>query len=210
MFRRTRGLWRSRLQPQLAQIVAEDSLAGAASRGATAGRTSQRVKEFAAASDIGFPGELRVVPAQNFKEFAIRIVFSPKQVFSAYHTRYLTSPEHPLTERILYSYTQQKSRPLWCQVQAPSPEGGNAVVRKTSERFVRGALVRALKAAGYDSTGKSLDGHGTELYGTIRVVVTQPKDILKVEFDHLRGYMTKLIAYTAPRLKRLTDAVKLP
>lgn len=211
MFQRTRCLLKKPWgEPQVVQLI-EENLGGGSSRGPSLSRrASQRVLEFAAASDIGFQAELRVAPAQNFKDFAIRLSFSPKHIFSAYHTRYISAPEHPLTERVLSYYTQQKSKTLWCQVQAPMPDGGNAVVRKTSERFVRGALVRALNAAGYDSTGKSLDGHGTELHGTIRIVVTQPKDILKVEFSKLLHYMTKLVSNTAPRLKRLTDAVKLP
>ncbi len=190
--------------------LAEENLPGNWSRSVTAWKPSERVREFAAESKVGYPQELRLIPAQNFKDFAIRVAYSRNHVFSAYHMRHLGAPEYPLTERILYWYAQQKSRALWCQVQAQSSDGGNAVVRKTSERYVRGALVRALKAAGYDSTGKSLDGHETEVYGTIRILVTQPKEILKVEFDELLRYMNNLIFHTAPRLKRFTNAAELP
>ncbi|KAK4155126.1 hypothetical protein C8A00DRAFT_13784 [Chaetomidium leptoderma] len=163
---------------------------------------SEKVIKFAAEHNITFPSALRLVPGQKFAEFPMRFTCSNRHVFSYFHLKYLAQFEHPLTEKTLHFYTQQKqSRPLWCYVQGSSvSDGCNAVVRNASERAVRAALFRGLNAAGYDSSGRSLHGAGRSLRGTIRIGVSQPKAILKFEFDQLLGYVTRLVANAVPRL----------
>ena len=142
------------------------------------------------------------MPGQKFQDFPLRVSLAPRNVFSLYHLKYLGQFEHPLISKLLYTYEQdKKTKPLWCFVQGLSAaDGSNAVVRQTSERVVRAALFRALNAAGYDSSGKSLDGTKKELRGSIRVAVAQPKAVMKIEFDKLLGYLTGLVAKAIPRL----------
>lgn len=163
---------------------------------------NEKALQFAAAHKIMFPGALRLMPGQKFEQFPIRISICDQHVFSYYHIKYLAQFEHPLTDKTLHFYSQQKqTRPLWSYVHGSSTtDGSPAVVRQTSERMVRAALFRALNAAGYDASGKSLDDAMTDLQGTIRVGVTQPKDIMKVDFEQLVEYLTKLVVVMVPRL----------
>ncbi|EAQ89883.1 predicted protein [Chaetomium globosum CBS 148.51] len=163
---------------------------------------SERVAKFAAEHKISFPFALRLMPGQKVKDFPLRVSIAPRNVFSMYHLKYLGPFEHPLISKVLYTYEQEKkTKPLWCYVQGFSTaDNSNAVVRQTSERVVRAALFRALNAAGYDSFGKSLDGSKKDLRGSIRVAVAEPKAIMKIEFDKLLGYLTKLVANAIPRL----------
>jgi hypothetical protein len=167
-------------------------------------KPSEKVLKFAADSDIALPNALRMVPGQKFDSFPIRFHICTRHVFSPYHHKFLSEFEHPLTDKILHFYTQEKrTRPLWCYVHGTSAnDGSKVVVRNTSERVVKAALYQAMNSIGYDSFGKSLDGTKPELRGTIRVVVSQPKAILKVEFERLRGYLAKLVTEAVPRLQR--------
>jgi hypothetical protein len=164
---------------------------------------NQRIMDFASKSNIKFPNALQLVPRQKLNDFPIRFSISPSHVFSVYHMKYLSAFEHPLTEKTLHYYTEQKeTRPLWTYVHASSAsDGSNAVVRSASERVARAALCRALKAAGYDASGHSL--HGLKnLRGTIRISVPEPKKIFKVEFGHLVDYLFRLLSPALPKLKQ--------
>lgn len=163
---------------------------------------SDKASKFAAETRIAFPTALRLVPGQKFNDFPLRISACNRHVFSYYHIKYLVQYEHPLTDKTLHYYAQQRrEKSLWCYVHGSSAsDGSNAVVRNTSERVVRAALFRALNAAGYDSSGRSLDGTKRDLRGTIRVAVSQPKAVLKIEFERLLGYLTKLVSDLSPRL----------
>lgn len=162
---------------------------------------SQRVVEFANELRITFPSAMRLGPGQKTKDFPIRFYTCKHHVFSFYHVKFLQAYEHPLIDKILHFYTQEKlSRPLWCYVQSTATDGSNAVVRQTSERAVRAALFKALNAAGYDSYGKSLDGSRGKIQGTLRIHIMEPKAILKVDFQQLVNYLTNLVSLGLPRL----------
>jgi hypothetical protein len=167
-------------------------------------RPSPRAQQFAAETGITFPGALRLAPGQNFADFALRLATSPRHVVSYYHLIYLNVSEHPLADKILHGYTERMAaEPLWCYVQSSVADGSKAVVRTAAARMVRAALFRALNAAGYDSCGRGLDGTKGEISGTIRIVVSHPRDILKVEFARLVEYLTGLLVDAAiPRLGR--------
>lgn len=158
-----------------------------------------KVSRFAAESDIAFPNSLRRVRGQEKKEYHLAMSFCDRHAFSHWHMDYLGAYEHPLTEKILHEYKQRKeaSRPLWCYTHCPGakPFRAKAVVRHTSERVVRAALWRALREAGYDRSGRSLDGTKKEFRGTIRIVISRPVDLLKIQFDRLVEYLTKLISH---------------
>jgi hypothetical protein len=163
---------------------------------------NEKALQFATAHKIMFPGALRLVPGQKFQQFPIRFSVCNMHVFSFYHMKYLAQFEHPLTDKTLHFYEEQKkTRSLWSYVHGSSTtDGSPAVVRQTSERMVRAALFRALNVAGYDASGKHMDGTMTNLKGTIRVGVSQPKEIMKVDFEKLVEYLTKLVAAAVPRL----------
>ncbi|KAG7291635.1 hypothetical protein NEMBOFW57_001654 [Staphylotrichum longicolle] len=145
---------------------------------------------------------MRPGPGQKTKDFPIRFYICKHHVFSFYHVKFLQAFEHPVIDKILHFYTQEKlSRPLWCYVQSTAADGSNAVVRQTSERAVRAALFKALNAAGYDSYGKSLDGRRRTIQGTLRIQIMEPKTILKVDFQQLVNYLTNLVSLGLPRLK---------
>ena len=205
MFRQT--LQRLKAPPQSPMFPASKTgLAPGPPRGATRPvlddfYPSPKVLKFAAQFNITFPDALRLVPGQKLDDFPIRLSICSRHVFSYYHLGFLNALEHPLTDKTLYFYAEeQQSKPLWCYVQASMADGSKAVVRHTSERFVRAALFRALNAAGYDSCGRRLDGTAGQIRGTIRIGVTQPKAILKVKFDRLIEYLSKLVAGAVPRL----------
>ncbi|KAL2020976.1 hypothetical protein VTK56DRAFT_7750 [Thermocarpiscus australiensis] len=165
---------------------------------------NQKVLEFANKHGILFPPSLRLVPGQRFNKFPFRLSICEQHVFSVYHLKYLGLWEHALTEKTLYFYAQhKKQRPLWLYFHASAAtDGSNAVVRHTSERACSAALLRALRSAGYDKFGRSLDGTKRELTGTVRIAITHPKEVLKLDFQHLVGYITRLVVYhVVPRLR---------
>lgn len=161
---------------------------------------------FAAKSKIAFPNALRKITNTNFPEYPLHFSACSRHVFSNYHLKYLAQYEHPLTEKTLHFYTEKTSKPLWCYVQGSSGlDGSIVVVRTTSERMVRKALIHALNAAGYDLFGRTLDGKEGDLRGTIRVSIPKPKEMLKADFDGLVAHLTNsLIAQIIPRLRAIT------
>ncbi|KAL2149940.1 hypothetical protein VTH82DRAFT_7616 [Thermothelomyces myriococcoides] len=164
---------------------------------------SETAAKFARRANIGHPFALRILPGQKSKEFPIRISICPRHTFSIYHLRYLGPFEHPLIDKMIHFYTQEKqTKPLWCYVHGSSTtDGSNTVVRQSSERAVRAALFKALNAAGYDSHGKSLDGSKQNLHGTIRVAVLEPKTIMrKLDFEKLVSYMSGFVSDIVSRL----------
>ncbi|KAK4102074.1 hypothetical protein N658DRAFT_566219 [Parathielavia hyrcaniae] len=162
-----------------------------------------KVARFAKRSNVAWPYAPRLVPGQQFQSFPIRFFLSERHAFSWSHAKYLSDYEHPLTDKILHHYAQEKrTKPLWCYVQGSAThDGSKVVVRNTSERVVRAALFQALNGMGYDSLGKSLDGTKLDLCGTIRILVMEPKATLKIEFERLREYLGKLVTNAMPRLQ---------
>lgn len=159
--------------------------------------------KLAAKSNISFSNALRKIPNDKPGEFPLHFTVSPEHVFSVYHTKYLGMFEHPLTAKILYTYTHEKKlNSLWCYVHGSlSQDSSTVVVRTTSERMVWKALSHALNAAGYDIYGRSLEGT-TELRGTIRIAIPLPKTILKCSFDGLVAHLTDTVAtQIIPRLR---------
>ncbi|KAL2180824.1 uncharacterized protein P884DRAFT_49599 [Thermothelomyces heterothallicus CBS 202.75] len=164
---------------------------------------SETAAKFARRANIGHPFALRILPGQKSKEFPIRISICPRHTFSFYHLKYLGPFDHPLIDKMIHFYTQEKrTKPLWCYVHGFSAtDGSNSVVRQSSERAVRAALFKALNAAGYDSHGRSLDGSKQNLHGTIRVTVLEPKAIMrKLDFEKLVGYLSGFVPDIVPRL----------
>ncbi|KAL2161245.1 hypothetical protein VTH06DRAFT_8465 [Thermothelomyces fergusii] len=164
---------------------------------------SETAAKFARRENIGHPFALRILPGQKSKEFPIRISVSPRHTFSYYHLKYLGPFDHPLIDKMIHFYTQEKqTKPLWCYVHGFSAtDGSNAVVRMSSERAVKAALFKALSDAGYDPHGKSLDGSKQDLQGTIRVSVLEPKAIMRnLNFDGLVSYLSGFIPDIIPRL----------
>jgi hypothetical protein len=163
---------------------------------------SQKVLKFATELKITFPSAVQMVPGQKLDDFPMRFYLSSHHAFSYYHVKFLTAIEHPLTDKILHFYAQEKlHKPLWCYVQCTPTDNSNAVLRQSSERAVRAALFKALNAAGYDSNGKSLDGTGRSIQGTLRINITEPKGMMKVEFQRLVDYLTKIVSNNIPRLR---------
>jgi hypothetical protein len=146
---------------------------------------SKEVRQFSAQYQVVFPTALRGLAKEQFKEFGVRILVCNKHVFSLHHYKYLSVFGHVLAEKILESYRRKKSRPLWIYAQTASvSDGSNCVVQTTAKRMVWKALLTALRAVGYDETGRSLDGESQRvLQGTIRVAISAPKTILKSDFD---------------------------
>ncbi|SPQ19651.1 8a1af383-9481-4b6d-afc4-b9b49bf1b45e [Thermothielavioides terrestris] len=162
---------------------------------------SRKIQKFAAQFNIGYPTELRLLRHQGADKFFVRVSLSNRHTFSTYHLKYFTAFEHPFTEKLLHFYRQQKeSRPLWCYVHASSADSSRPVVRTTSERMVKAALFRALNAAGYDASGRSLDGSEKALQGTIRIAISEPKKVLQIEFGQLQDYLSQLLSNIVKRL----------
>lgn len=171
---------------------------------------SNRVAKFAKTSGIGFPDELRLVPRLRPNDYHVRISVSPKHVFSGYHVKYFNPNEHPLIEKFLYLYTQDhKTKPLWSYVHAAAFDGARSVVRTNSERMARKAFIHAMRALGYDSYGRALDGGRDDLYGTIRLQINDPKILLNAKFDSVvEVFKTSFTTHAIPRLKENTSPVR--
>ncbi|KAJ4298541.1 hypothetical protein N0V88_003571 [Collariella sp. IMI 366227] len=152
--------------------------------------------------NIGFPGSLLPIRGQKFKDFPLRFWVSKQQTFSLYHQNYLTMHEHPLTDKFLHSYAEKKrKRSLWVYVQGSSgTDSSNTVVRRSCERMFKTALFRALEAAGFEASGRKMGSHTEALHGTIRIYLQEPKAAMKVDFDSLVQYLTKLINNATPQL----------
>ncbi|KAL2128870.1 hypothetical protein VTI74DRAFT_8557 [Chaetomium olivicolor] len=175
----------------------------AATWGGPAFNPSPKVQQFANDMNITFPAALRLLAGQKFNDFPLRFSTCKRHTFSFYHLNYLAVYEHPLTDKMLHFYAQQKQRPLWCYVQSSSTtDSSNAVVRRSCERMVKAALFRALRAAGYDASGTQLGYAGKGLYGTIRVFIMEPKTVLRIDFDRLVEYLTKLVKGSASQIYR--------
>lgn len=154
---------------------------------------SETVKAFADKHSIVFPNKLQLVKGQKFGQFPVRFSACSSHVFSPYHLKYLTVFEHALRDKMLYLYHEKSSTPLWLYVQGLVQDGSPAVVRTTSERVARKAFHSALAAAGYQKSGRSIDPKGQPLHGTIRLLITSPKELFKVNYEDLVVYFTELI-----------------
>ncbi|KAH6630226.1 hypothetical protein B0J18DRAFT_93981 [Chaetomium sp. MPI-SDFR-AT-0129] len=165
-----------------------------------------KVIKFRKQHKVFLPFGLRTVPGHPLK-CPVRVTFTSAHVFSFYHIKYLGPCEHALTQMLLDEYAEKKrARSLWVYAQAASvTDGSKAVVRVTSERIVRTATLKALNAAGYDSTGSRLDGTGNLLYGTMRVLVLEPKAAVNMKFETLVELLLSVFRKGVPGLRVFQD-----
>ncbi|KAL2269492.1 hypothetical protein VTJ83DRAFT_1676 [Remersonia thermophila] len=157
---------------------------------------SRRVKQFLFRHAIALPGVEKILAGHNYQKFPLRVFAAPQHVLNFYDLKYLDQREDPLTDKILDFYeTKKRENPhLWTYVQGKtSAEEHKVVVRHASERRARAALFCALDAAGYDKLGNAKDGTKVPLHGTLRVLILKPKEALKVDFQDLVQYMSKLV-----------------
>lgn len=165
-----------------------------------------KVTKFRRNQKVFLPFSLRTIPGQD-KTSPVRVTFATCHTFSLYHIKYLGPCEHPLTQSLLDTYAEKrKARSLWVYAQASAvTDGSKAVVRQTSERVVRTAVFKALNAAGYDSSGYRMDKSGNLLYGTIRVIVIEPKKAMNMEFEKLVELLLSVFRKGVPGLRVLQN-----
>ncbi|KAK4461121.1 hypothetical protein QBC42DRAFT_270851 [Cladorrhinum samala] len=155
-----------------------------------------RVREFARRHQIRFWQDAKPAPAQGkMKEYGFKVRFSRNHIFSANDDEALGHLSHPLTEKTLYRYLHQTSTPLWVHARAwASIDNSIAVVRRYSEKKMKGALWHALARLGFDKHGRALDEQSSQvLYGTIILVSPQPKSFMATDFDVVVNDLVQLI-----------------
>ncbi|KAK3393059.1 hypothetical protein B0H63DRAFT_457267 [Podospora didyma] len=170
----------------------------------TLGGSSPRVQAMAARLNIGHSNEPKLVEGQK-KTSPIRVSVSKRHTFSAFHRRYLEE-EHSITAMFIDIYEAKAKEKLWIWVYPNSAEDGSkAIARSMSQKRARNIVFCALKANGFNRHGRSLEKSDRDLYGTLKLHVTSPEQLLLEDIGEAKKYMTDLIRdKVVPKL--LTDS----
>jgi len=162
----------------------------------------------------GFYG--RVGYPKVIRGWGCSIAISKDHYVHRYHENYLLAAQS-LYPKFMSMYEDFTAYPLWNWVYDASPATIRPVVRKAARRIIKRALYGAIRANGYDEHGVALDTtafrvpeavRGTELYGTIRVIITDPLRIVTAKFepksrDALLQKMSKEVKESVlPQLRR--------
>lgn len=137
----------------------------------------------------------------------LTIKTAPWHVRKFYDDVYFTDMGHASTEVVVRRYLRQhKERPLWCH--ATSYASDSAIVRGKFKYRARAALNQALRDAGYDNEGRWIgEGKGrgqvgptSELFGTIHISTSSPKEIQTIPFTKLRGFFDEVVRMLEQKL----------
>ncbi|KAI1309697.1 hypothetical protein F5Y03DRAFT_348607 [Xylaria venustula] len=136
--------------------------------------------------------------------FNLIVTGSQKHCFLHQSMRYFDKVEHPFTKSMLDIYIEKKKEPLWM---SGFSYGAGAFPNKVASRKITHALRDALMAAGYDRFGRRvpIDGKSSaiaELYGTVRVVSTDPLAVCNAKFADLLECAKKIISFAEIKLRR--------
>lgn len=140
---------------------------------------------------------------KGLKDFMI--FTSERHCFDQQVMKYLDKFEHPFAKSIINMCVDKNHEPLWYKtftlpVASPFPCG-------TATRKMRHALRDALAAAGYDRVGRKIspptDPNGiAELYGTLRVGISDPKGFCNLKFVDMLAKAKLIISEFEPIFAR--------
>ncbi|KAH8886823.1 hypothetical protein GQ53DRAFT_750474 [Thozetella sp. PMI_491] len=158
---------------------------------------------------IGFPGSLLRLPgyddAQAKHGIALRV--SRRHTWHPYNSFFLNPEGHPLQEKYISWNLEHTDQPLWFYSVPVRDQIHLPIVVKQSSTKARKAFRLALKAAGYDVTGRRLSAPDAamtgprdeaavqELFGTVRLdydPVQMARIPLKKTVEHLGTHIQRL------------------
>jgi hypothetical protein len=136
--------------------------------------------------------------------FKLAISLSQSHCFDMKSMRYFDKVEHPFAKSLLDIYIEQTKEPLWLQCAA---YGASPVPVKTATRRMRHAMRDALAVAGYDRFGRRVpvDGESSvvaDLYGTLRVISSDPLAICNNKFADLLKSAKQIVSFAEVQIRR--------
>ncbi|KAK0633286.1 hypothetical protein B0T14DRAFT_560893 [Immersiella caudata] len=138
------------------------------------------------------------------KRFGIKAYYHRQHLVNQLHTEKLDIL-HPLTPMLESLYRTKKKNPLWSYFHE-AEFASKSYVRTSAKKKCRRALLGALKASGYRPNGRALavrSVRGTELRGTIKILVFDPQVVARVNMPMLIEYLTLILKdHIIPRLRR--------
>lgn len=150
-----------------------------------------------AKNDIGSYHEFKTVQAMGG---FITLKSATRHVSKFSDDVYLSEVGHPFAEAVVRRYLRDhKEKPLWCVTTIYSSDF--AIVRGKTKYRAHAAFYQALKNAGYDKSGRRIaerkEGGRTatasELFGTVNIMTSAPKELLKKPFTTLRDFFEQAI-----------------
>lgn len=154
------------------------------------GNIGSRVNTVAFEHRIKFPSALRSLKVRYDKPNRgnIQVFTNKSHVFNQHDMRWFDQPEHPNAGCVLDRYVSWSdgSQPLWWSAAA----FGNAApfVCTTAQRLLNRAIRLALEENGYDRFGRAIAVPGSQpqrpdLYGTLRILCSDPKRLCQLKFS---------------------------
>ncbi|KAJ4408856.1 hypothetical protein N0V82_009619 [Gnomoniopsis sp. IMI 355080] len=161
--------------------------------------------------NIGNHGELQSVQAKT-KDVKIKINAATRHVRKATDEIYLTNMGHPFAEAVIRRYIRDsKEKPLWCQTASISQD--TPIVKGLFKKRAHAAFYQALRNAGYDTAGRRITQRTAagrtrfnELFGTVRIVTHEPKQILNIPFTTLREFFEQVVSRLEQKLGKTSSA----
>ncbi|KAI0395596.1 hypothetical protein F5Y17DRAFT_422936 [Xylariaceae sp. FL0594] len=157
--------------------------------------------------DIGFSRKLRPARLKLPKNpWKLNAAIAPQHCFSSYSHKYFDLVEHPWAKSQLDLYVEKTKTPLWLQVESFGSGATPVPCRKSKKKF-RTAIIEALAAAGYDVNGRKqlVDGESspiTELYGTLRVGISDPVAVCNSSAADVRRAADIIVQHAILELRR--------
>jgi hypothetical protein len=208
-FSEVRRVWRRAAAPiRNSTPAAPRGLASRTSQ-ATASSTSTsyhpKALAFARHNDIGISEKLKRNKADvGEKRFGIRTFYHRRHQINAFHVDKLVT-QHPLTPMLESIYQAKKKNPLWSYFHDGEFDS-KSYVRESAKKKCRRAFLGALKASQYRPNGKALavdSVRGTEIHGTIKMVVLNPQEVVRANMPMLIEHMTLMLRdHIIPELRR--------
>jgi hypothetical protein len=166
---------------------------------------NHQLQEFAQQNDVGLHKKLTKVEMRAEEtRFGIKAYYHRQHQVNQLHTEKLDIL-HPLTPMLESIYRTKKKNPLWTYFHEAEFES-KSYVRTSAKMKCRRALLGALKASGYRPNGKALAAgsvRGTELRGTIKILVFDPQVVARVNIPMLIEYLTSILKnHLIPKLRR--------
>lgn len=156
--------------------------------------------------DIGLPQHLRSLnnPQLKGNPFRLGVTASQKHCFAQQSMRYFDTIDHPFATSLLDIYIEKKKEPLWLYCVA---HGGSAFPLKKAGKKLAHAMRDALTEAGYDRYGRRVPVEGqssviADLYGTLRVVSTDPLAVCNAKFADILVWARRIVFCAELSLRR--------
>jgi hypothetical protein len=136
--------------------------------------------------------------------YKLSVSVSQRHCFEQKSMKYFDTLEHPFAKSLLDIYVEKTKEPLWISCYA---YGASPFPNKKASKRVAHALRDALAAAGYDRCGRRVLVNGessviADLYGTLRVIVSDPQAACNAKFVDVLENARSIISSVEKRLRR--------